>query len=363
MERLEVEQRLLARMVYRRSRGTPLQYILGSQPFGNLEIECREGVLIPRSETETYTEQVAQILSQLIRHVDKGLDTKHSQRKRIRILELCSGTGCIGLLLHSILKPPSAATSSNRGSVNEDLDLEILGLDISERAINLARANLRSNVEKGHLHLEALTDIQFAKCDIRDVDSIPDELYIETVVGGNGTTHASFRPKSKDRDEHNTSWDIVIANPPYISKKEFIGSGVVEKSVRRYEPRLALIPPDDAQAADQPNQPDLFYRLLLSIAGKLHASILIMEVGDTAQASRVLRLASKKLASDDTQPQIESWRDDGYVRQFPMHNPQPNMDRETKAKASAMEENVSDRVVVCWRNEWATWRRESTINS
>jgi len=33
-----------------RSRGFPLQYILGDQPFGDLEILCRRGVLIPRSD-------------------------------------------------------------------------------------------------------------------------------------------------------------------------------------------------------------------------------------------------------------------------------------------------------------------------
>ena len=49
----------LRRMVYERSRGKPLQYILGDQPFGNLEILCRNGVLIPRLVSfpmlDTYT--------------------------------------------------------------------------------------------------------------------------------------------------------------------------------------------------------------------------------------------------------------------------------------------------------------------
>ena len=39
----------LYRMCLERARGKPLQYILGTQPFGNLEILCRKGVLIPRS--------------------------------------------------------------------------------------------------------------------------------------------------------------------------------------------------------------------------------------------------------------------------------------------------------------------------
>lgn len=36
-------------MCSQRARGKPLQYIIGDQPFGDLEILCRKGVLIPRS--------------------------------------------------------------------------------------------------------------------------------------------------------------------------------------------------------------------------------------------------------------------------------------------------------------------------
>ena len=41
----------LKRLCISRSRGKPLQYILGSQPFGELDIKCRSGVLIPRYPT------------------------------------------------------------------------------------------------------------------------------------------------------------------------------------------------------------------------------------------------------------------------------------------------------------------------
>jgi methylase of polypeptide subunit release factors len=40
----------LRAMCHRRSQGVPLQYLLGDQPFGDLEILCRRGVLIPRCE-------------------------------------------------------------------------------------------------------------------------------------------------------------------------------------------------------------------------------------------------------------------------------------------------------------------------
>lgn len=38
----------LLELCHRRSKGEPLQYILGSQPFGELDIKCEPGVLIPR---------------------------------------------------------------------------------------------------------------------------------------------------------------------------------------------------------------------------------------------------------------------------------------------------------------------------
>ena len=41
-------QHRLRRFCYEREKGKPLQYLLGSQPFGNLDILCRPGVLIPR---------------------------------------------------------------------------------------------------------------------------------------------------------------------------------------------------------------------------------------------------------------------------------------------------------------------------
>lgn len=45
---------LLRSMCQMRSRGYPLQYILGDQPFGDLEILCRRGVLIPRSAYQNF---------------------------------------------------------------------------------------------------------------------------------------------------------------------------------------------------------------------------------------------------------------------------------------------------------------------
>lgn len=364
---LRLQKRLLARMVHQRSHGKPLQYILGNQPFGNLEIECRKGVLIPRPETETYTEQVAQVLSRLVLDLQNRPTTSFSRRKQIRILDLCSGTGCIALLLHSLLKPPPGTHPSYPTLSTNGLGIDVLGLDISDRAVSLAQLNLSNNIAKGLMHPDACTDIRFATCDIRDVDGVSGKLFIETVVQKDGTTQAHFRSKPADQEAIDMSWDIVIANPPYIAEREFIGSGVVERSVRRYEPRLALIPPDDEHEEALPSQPDLFYRLLVSIASKLDAPLLIMEVGDSEQANRVLRRVSLKISPGTTQPLLlESWLDNGSVRRYPFTESsrsdvvEENNPKEKAKEPGSVEEDISDRVVVCWRDDWARWRLESS---
>lgn len=49
-----LRQRCVVNLVKERARGVPLQYILGSQPFGDLDILCRKGVLIPRCGTPSF---------------------------------------------------------------------------------------------------------------------------------------------------------------------------------------------------------------------------------------------------------------------------------------------------------------------
>ncbi|KAG7821708.1 hypothetical protein KL928_000183 [Ogataea angusta] len=49
--------------VEQRARLVPLQYILGSQPFGDLTIKCKPGVLIPRNDTEEWCEALKQVIA------------------------------------------------------------------------------------------------------------------------------------------------------------------------------------------------------------------------------------------------------------------------------------------------------------
>ena len=115
------QKNVLLQLCRRRQSAEPLQYILGSQPFGDLEIKCRKGVLIPRPETEAYTEYLAELLqkggdrNEVTEGIGLGLG-------RVNVLDLCSGGGCISLLLHHLL-----LNSEGSGGV------KVVGIDISVR--------------------------------------------------------------------------------------------------------------------------------------------------------------------------------------------------------------------------------------
>lgn len=164
------------RAVLRRSRHEPLQYILGSQPFGELDIKCERGVLIPRWETEEWTMRLAEVLGE--------------KAQKLRVLDACTGTGCVPLLLKHMV--PLA---------------HVEAFDVSSEAVSLARRNNHGNIISVH------------QADVFDAE------VMQTVFGG-------------------STFDVITSNPPYVPMADYhrapLASGV-EKSVRDYEPALALI--------------------------------------------------------------------------------------------------------------------------
>lgn len=261
----ETWQACLKRLCRERATGRPLQYVIGNQPFGALEILCEEGVLIPRSvaicaiqtiyrrklilryyafrpETESITLRLAARLR----------DARRSSSS-LRILDLCTGTGCISLLLHAQLQA--------------SLDhVDILGVDSSAPAISLADRNIDHNIKKGFLSQSARDEVHFTRSDM-------------------------FSPMNGDYMKR--EWDTLIANPPYISPKEF--RAVTARSVRRWEPKSALVPsttesplPSDVEVGDS------FYPRLLDIAERVNAKLFFVEVADLDQAKRVAGLVLKQ---------------------------------------------------------------------
>jgi HemK-like putative methylase len=183
------------------------------------------------------------------------------------VLDLCTGTGCIPLLLHHLLSPKFSA-------------LELLGVDISPKALKLAQDNLLHNVNAGILPNEALDQVSFAKADLLCEDGLAQALSYQR-------------------------WDIVISNPPYISQAGFAKD--TQRSVRNWEPRLALVPsPAGYQVSIPASHPeDIFYHRILAIAKGAKARIVVMEVGDLEQGARVVKLALEMGAWKE----VEIWRD------------------------------------------------------
>lgn len=155
--------------VKRRLDGEPCAYILGEWDFYSLTFNINKNVLIPRPDTESL--------------VDTALSLGIIKRNNLRILDLCTGSGCIGIAL--AVHVPSAEV--------------VLG-DISDDALGVAK----SNIEK-HSLAERVTAV---KCDAL-----------------------------QKFDENLGKFDIIISNPPYIRTGDISS---LDNSVRNYEPHLAL---------------------------------------------------------------------------------------------------------------------------
>lgn len=292
--------------------------------------------MINRPETESYTTHLAQLIlshyherrrRQQQHHQgpwppplqssdrDRSAATLASSLPPLRILDLCTGTGCIPLLLHTLLAPSIG-------------NLQILGVDISPRAISLARKNLAHNIAKKTLSPVAKTQIRFIHGDVLCAGSGSRASADDTRRGRRTVSHHDGQRPRKARngnwveDEYlSQDWHIVTCNPPYVSPHAF--NTCTARSVRSFEPKLALVPPSisplhaesdesdscspypSAKPTPTPSKGqderercnnddddgDAFYPSVLAIAKRVKAMALVMEVGDMAQAERVAGLA------------------------------------------------------------------------
>ncbi|HCH97995.1 MAG TPA: peptide chain release factor N(5)-glutamine methyltransferase [Lachnospiraceae bacterium] len=157
----EAEEEQYRKALEQRAVHVPLQHLLGYQDFMGLRFQVNEYVLIPRQDTEILVEEA-------MRYLHDGM----------RILDLCTGSGCILLsLLHY----------SN--------DCEGTGVDISKEALQVAALNAEL------LGIKA--------------DFLKSDLY-EKVTG---------------------KFDLLVSNPPYIERKVI---PTLMEEVREYDPYIAL---------------------------------------------------------------------------------------------------------------------------
>lgn len=213
----------------------------------------------------------------------------------MRILDLCTGPGSIALLLSSLL--------------NEKIPHQIVGVDISKRALSVAKESLRHNVQKGFLGYEP--PIKFVHGDVLN----PDTTTLFADIGKafrsldtKGVEDQSQEPqleKQRQRQQYCQQIDLVISNPPYISPKAIWRD--TGRSVRRYEPRLALVPPSDQvdhRSVDYVAQEDLFYPQIGRIAQHLRAKGIVVEASGWEQARRV-----EKMYNENELRGTTAWQD------------------------------------------------------
>ena len=148
----------------RRSKNEPIAYILEEKEFWSKTFNVNKNTLIPRPETELL--------------VDKLLKT--FKEKKISILDIGTGSGCIIISLLSIL-------TKSKG----------IGVDISKKAILTAKKNaLKHKI----------------------------------------SNKVKFLNKSFEK-VFNKKFDLIVSNPPYIERKDIKN---LSDDIKRYEPRMAL---------------------------------------------------------------------------------------------------------------------------
>ena len=162
-----VEQQV-QRLAQRHLDGEPVAYLIGEWEFYGLPLDISESVLIPRPDTEAL--------------VERALARLQSAAEP-RVLDLCAGSGCVGLALAKHL-PGSRVT---------------LG-ELDEGALRISRRNIRRNDLTGRVAAMQMDALE--------------------------------KPPV-----HLGEFDAIVSNPPYIPDGDIAGLDV---SVRDYEPHLAL---------------------------------------------------------------------------------------------------------------------------
>lgn len=211
-ERSSIEEQFYKIVIEKRASHMPLQYITGEQEFMGLSFQVNAHVLIPRQDTEILVEET-------MRYLGDGM----------RILDMCTGSGCI---LLSLLK------YSN--------ECEGVGIDISSDALRVAQENAQ------RLQLDATF--------------LEGDLFLPLKNFKSGKTS-------------DTLFDIIVSNPPYIETKVI---DTLMPEVRLHEPVSALDGGEDGL---------YFYRKIITEAPRFmrKGAYLFFEIG-CAQAQKVKML-------------------------------------------------------------------------
>lgn len=166
----EYLQRKVEEVTERLLRKEPVQYIFSMAEFYGLQLKVTPDVLIPRPET-------AEMVDMIVKWADGRTD--------LRVLDLCTGSGCIAVALARNLK-----------------FAQIAAIDLSSKALTVAAENVKALKVKVNLNLG-------------------DALQL--------------------KDETSPKYDIIVSNPPYIAESE---RASMDSNVVDHEPQMALFVPD-----------------------------------------------------------------------------------------------------------------------
>ena len=151
-------------LIFRRSMNEPVAYIMKKKEFWSKDFYVSPDTLIPRPETELMVEKLVKIF----------------REKKISILDIGTGSGCILISLLSELK-------NSKG----------VGIDISKKALMIAKKNSETHKMQNKIRYS------------------------------NKSLDSKFYQK----------FDLIVSNPPYIKSNEIKN---LREDIKKYEPRIAL---------------------------------------------------------------------------------------------------------------------------
>lgn len=206
-------------------KGIPLEYITGIGHFYGRDFIVAKGVLIPRQETEIIIEEVNKI--------------KNDLPEKITVLDLCAGSGCIGISL--------ACELSTKVK-------KLILSDVSDDALNF----IKINKQKFEYQYSQSTEIEIVKSDLFQ------------------NIHSMF--------------DLIVTNPPYIKRHEQFS--LVHEQVIKNEPHLALFIED--------SEYDKFFDGLMSSARKsLKTKGYFFMEGHELELEKILQKWKINFSNDD----------------------------------------------------------------
>lgn len=169
----DAQRTMMRDLVKRRAAAEPVAYLVGHREFFGIDFRVNSSVLIPRPDTETLVVDAITLARQL---------------PEPRILDLCTGSGCIAISL--AVNVPTAT---------------VVATDISPTALDVARENAAAHT--GRDRQPITSRLSFVQSDL--------------------FTEISQTP----------TFDIIVSNPPYIPTAEL---ATLDADVRDHEPHLAL---------------------------------------------------------------------------------------------------------------------------